>query len=374
MKKPIIAGLLAGLLAALLPLPGCSSMLERSYRSSTAHVDYSVSEDSTGLQAETYQGLVNSILYFISEHATSGTIRLYNYTGDVEADLANAVDEVLNKDPLGAYAVRSLDCDSTRILTYYEVSLRIVYAHSAEDISAIRSVSGISALRQELSKLVSEARARTVLRVSYFSGDTQYIEQLFRLALFSNPVVNILSVVPVTISVYPETGSQRIVEINVSWPGSTELSNHARRLSEEHSALLEATPPAGETYTVDELAAMLRARVPSCDEGGSSSALAALSGETVNETGLLMAMEYLCQQSGIETSAVIGMEGDSLWLIVSTPDGYRHLLPRWLRPDAELPDGETLPLYTDEELLSMGYVWSQSLHPVCAEYSGLSRE
>lgn len=370
MKKSILAGLLAGLLV----LSGCSSMLERSYRSSSAHVDYSVSEDSTGLQAETYQGLVNSILYFINEHATSDTIRLYNYTGDVEADLANALDEVLHEDPLGAYAVRSLDYDTTRILTYYEVSLRIVYAHGAEDIAAIQAVSGVSGLRQELSRAVSEARARTVLRVSYFSEDAQYIEQLFRLALFSNPAVNILSVVPVTVSVYPETGSQRIVELNVSWPGSTELSDHARRLEEERSALLRTAPPAGETYTVGELAALLRSRVSACDESGASGALAALAGETVSETGLLMAMEYLCQQAGIEASAVIGMEGDPLWLIVSTPEGYRHLLPRWLRPDARLPDGGSLPLYTDEELLGMGYVWPRSLHPACVDYTPLPRE
>lgn len=370
MKKPVIAALLAGLLA----LSGCSSMLERGYESSAAHVDYSVSEDSSGLRAETYQGLVNAILYYINEHATSGTVRLYNYTGDVEADLANARDEVLNEDPLGAYAVRSLDYDSTRILTYYEVNLRIVYAHSAEDIAAIRAVNGTSGLRQELTAMVAQARTRTVLRVSYFSGDAQYIEQLFRLALFSSPTANILSATPVTVSVYPETGSQRIVELKVSWPGSTELSTHARRMAEERAALLDEYPPADQEYTVDELAALLRARVPACQEDGSSGALAALAGETVNETGLLMAMEYLCQQEGIEASAVIGMEGDPLWLIVSTPDGYRHLLPRWLRPDAELPDGEELPLYTDEELLSMGYVWPQSLHPACADYSHPSGE
>lgn len=370
MKKPIAAGLLA----VLLLLSGCSSMLEGSYESSAAHVDYSVTEDSSSLRAETYQGLVNAILYYVSEHATSGAIRLYNYTGDVEADLANARDEVLHEDPLGAYAVRSLDYDSTRILTYYEVDLRIVYAHSAEDIAAIRAVSGVSGLRQELAGLVSEARPRTVLRVSYFSGDAQYIEQLFRLALFSNPAVNILSVIPAAVSVYPETGTQRIVELTVSWPGSTELASHARRMAETCAALTEAFPPAGDSYTVDELAAMLRAHVPACEEGGGSNALAALAGETASETGLLMAMEYLCQQAGIEASAVIGMEGDPLWLIVSTPGGYRHLLPRWLRPDAGLPEGEALPLYTDEELLSMGYVWPQSLHPACVDYSSPSGE
>lgn len=367
MKKLIIAGLLAGLLA----LSGCSSMLERSYESSTVHVDYSVTEDESILRAESYQGLVNSILYFINEHASSGTIRLYNYTGDVETDLADACDEVLHQDPLGAYAVSSLNYDNTRILTYYEVDLQIVYTHTAEDIAAIRAVNGSSGLRRELSRMVSDLRQRAVLRVSYFSGDVRYVEQLFRLALFSDPVANLQPETPVSVVIYPETGTQqRIVEVLAGWPSQSRLTRQAQGTKDACTALMEAFSPAGDSYTVDELAAMLRNQAQADEESGAMDALSALSGEPVNDTGLLMAMEYLCQQTGIEVAPVFGSEGEApLWLIVGTPDGYRHLLPQWLRPGAELPDGEVLPLYTDRELSEMGYGWPQFLYPVCADYS-----
>ena len=77
MKK---AALTALLLAAACLLCGCTSMLERSYSTSADHVDYSVTEDSSILRAESYQALLNSILYYVSEHSGGGTIRLDNYT------------------------------------------------------------------------------------------------------------------------------------------------------------------------------------------------------------------------------------------------------------------------------------------------------
>ena len=89
-------------LCAALLLSGCSAMLERGHETITTHVDYAVTEDESILRAETYQGLVNAMLYFVNGHRAQGTIRLYNYTGDVEADLANARDEVMYEDPLGA--------------------------------------------------------------------------------------------------------------------------------------------------------------------------------------------------------------------------------------------------------------------------------
>lgn len=365
--KKCIALLLAGL---LLSLSGCASMLERTYTSSTTHQDYySVAEDPSVLRAETYQGLVNSILYFVNEHSTQGTIRLYNYTGDVESDLSSACDEVRQEDPLGAFAVRSLTCEYTRILTYYEVSVRISYSRSSQVVSNIQSISGLSGLRQELSRTVTNLRTQTIVRAAYFSGDAQLIEDLFWLAYYSTPTIAALP--DLTISLYPETGTQRIIEISVDWQSTAaEQADYARQLEETATLLLNAAPAAGESYTLPELAGLLRAvAVP--DPEGESTALAALSGLPVNDTGLLLAMEFFCRQADVEVTAVSGTleEEPVLWLIVATENGYRHLLPEALYPDPDLTAGD-LALYTDDALILLGYAWPEGLHPVCTDYAG----
>ena len=195
MKKGIL--LLA--FCILLLSSGCAAMLERSHVSSTAHADYAVMEDDSVLRAETYQGLVNSLLYFIREHSESGSIRLYNYTGDVVADLSAARDEVLEQDPTGAFAVRTLDYDSTRILTYYEIEVRISYSRTAQEVAEVKPLSSVSALRQELARMVAERQEKGVFQISYFSGDAELVDTMLRQSIYNAPALYR----------YPEGGRQR---------------------------------------------------------------------------------------------------------------------------------------------------------------------
>lgn len=369
MKK---AALTAMLLAAVCLLCGCTSMLERSYSTSADHVDYSVTEDSSILRAESYQALLNSILYYVSEHSGGGTIRLYNYTGNVETDLATACKAVMEEDPLGAYAVSGIDYESTRIMTYYEVEVRISYRYTSGEVSAIKPVSGQAGVRNELSRLVDGQLSHSVLRTAYFSGDVQQVNSLFWLAFYSNPVAA-YAAPDVDIAFYPEESSQRILEIQCRWPvGSALLENYQSALDSAVTHLMEATPPIAEHYTVEELAGILHSTL-NYDPSGSNMALSALRGEPANDLGSLLAMEYLCQLCGIDVQPVFDNAEAQTWLIVSTPSGYRHLLPRDLRPaDTDLDPEEPwqLSLYTDEELSRMGFTWPTQLHPACVDYSG----
>ena len=393
-----IISMLALLLAGSLALSGCAAMLERSHVSSTAHVDYAVEDyDESVLRAETYQGLVNSLRYFIDEHRSGGVIRLYNYTGDVETDLASARDEVL-QEPVGAFAVGALNYDSTRILTYYEVKLTISYTRTAREVEAIPEVFGLSGVQQELSRLVTERQKSAVFMASYFSGDVGMVEKLFVENIYNVPALFCYPAGPEAdldyeINLYPKTGTRRIVEVTVSWRDD---AREAEELERTASALLEANPPAGEGYTVEELAAIVRAAHGGQDGQGSRLPRDVLSGETASDLGLLMAMEYLCRQCGIEAVMVWGQGPQTSWLIVSTPGGYRHLPvdclyarsedpeagdpdgddpdgedPEAGDPDGENPDGEEpenpFALYTDREMTELGYEWPASLYPACEE-------
>ena len=373
MKKRVLA--LAVCCAVL--LSGCAAMLERGHEVLT-HVDYAVTEDESILRAETYQGLVNAMLYFVSGHRMGGIIRLYNYTGDVEADLVNARVEVMYGDPIGAFSVRSLSCDTTRVLTYYEVELRIVYSRSAREMDRLREVTGLAGVRQELARLATEQQGSAVFLASYFSGDQALVEELLDLACYSSPgLYRHHDITSRSVSFYPETGTRRVIEVKVGWSQSAdavaeEEKSYAQQLATAAAALLEANPPAGEGYTVEELAAIVRASSGLRDPDGTHLALDALSGEPAADFGLLMAMECLCQQCSIEVEPVSGSAG--LWLIVSTPEGYRHLLPQGLWPVEEEEPGEDPPepgklLYTDQELTELGYSWPNALHPACEDYA-----
>ena len=58
--------ILALTLAVLLLLPGCSAMLNRDYQVVYPHPELpSTEEDSSVIRVETYQQLVNAVLYFV---------------------------------------------------------------------------------------------------------------------------------------------------------------------------------------------------------------------------------------------------------------------------------------------------------------------
>ena len=373
MKKHL---LVLTLCLALLLLPGCAAMLERGHVSSTDHVDYAVEDDDESiLRAETYQGLVNSMLYFVRGHRGGGTVRLYNYAGDVESDLAAAREAVL-QDPIGAFAVRTLSYRSTRILTYYEVELTVVYAHSAQEVDDIPEVTGLAGVRQELARLVNGQEDSAVFLASYFSGDRSLVEELFLHSVGSAPALYIYPSGPAAdldyeIALYPETGTRRVVEVKVAWrEGREESARRVEELEQTASALLEANPPEGGDYTVEELAAIVRAAHGGLDMHGSCVPLGALTGEPAQKTGLLLAMEYLCQQCGIEAVPVWGEGPETMWLIVDTPEGYRHLPPACLYgPEGEAGEEPSEPfrLYTDQELAGLGWEGDASLYPPCAE-------
>ena len=159
------------LLAAMLFLSGCTSMLERDYVSSTKHMEYHVDDDPSVLQAESYQGLVSALLYFVTERAENGVIHLSNYVGDVGADLDQACSEIMTEDPLGAYALKNIEHTHTRIVSYYEVDLKFDYTRTEEELEELRTVGSVQTLTQLAGRAMAGYEDSCAVGLNYFSTD-----------------------------------------------------------------------------------------------------------------------------------------------------------------------------------------------------------
>lgn len=136
---------------------------------------------------ENYQELVNALIYLISLGEEEGTVRMYNYDQDVEQSLSDACLEVVQEDPLGAYAVDFIRYDVTPIVSYYEAAVEITYRRTREQVSAIVAATGATAIRSQLRDLLSSFGTEAALRISYFEGDEAYIQALFREAYYASP-------------------------------------------------------------------------------------------------------------------------------------------------------------------------------------------
>ncbi len=329
------------LLVCLLLLSGCTPLFRRSYYSASDHVDYSVEEDSSVLRAESYRGLVDAMLYFVNEHFTRGVVRLYNYTGDVDGDLAAACREIMEEDPLTAYAVEDIRYEYARIVSYYEVTVTVAFAHTQAEIDAIRSVPASAAIRPLLDEAVTSFAPSLTFRVSYFSGDEESLRDLLTRAYYAAPQCA-FGMPSADIRFYPESGAQRIVDITFTWPGDKKTleMRSAERIAAADRFLAQ-TPPGDEGYTPAALAEAFRLTADPAD-------LAARTAE----------LQLILHRAGLAATYVSGFAGETEfpWLIVETGEGYSHLL--W--------SGESVRLLSDGEMTDLGYLWRTDLVPACA--------
>lgn len=347
------------LLCALVLLlsTGCASMLDREYTSVQRHSTYPVSEgDSSVLTAENYAELTSAIYYFLTEHAPSGTVHLSNYVGDVGADLADACAEVAQSDPLGAYALNGIDHSYTRIVSYYEVSLTFDYAHTAEEIAAIRTVTGTSGLEHALAETLTAFDGGCVLSLSGFTGDEAALLTLIRQVWLDTPLAA-LEQPEVRVKLYPGSGSSPIAEITLQWASAQEdLAALRSELTAAAQRVLQELDRPGLDPTVTDLLAALKERCVLDGQGGSTP-YDALVGGRADRLGFTLALRLLCQLSGLEVITVEGrLNGsDAWWLLVETEDGYRHFDPTSASPILADDDGFT----------AAGYEWSSENYPAC---------
>lgn len=340
-KKHILAW---GLALSLL-LSGCSSLLERSYHSSTAHVDRpTVAEDPSVLRVENYRELVSAVLYLVSQGAEEGTIQLHDYTGPVESDLTAACAEVATEDPLGAYCVDYIKHEYVRVVSDYQAALSIRYRRTQEQVRSIVNVTGAGAIRTELQEALEEFADQVVLRVAYFSEDEESMEGLIRQAYYDTPAAA-LGLPRAEIALYPDSGRERVVEILLTYPDSLEELRRRR-----DALALEVKELTRDLRELEERDLAERAIPSAAYSPQGSTPYDALVEGSANAEGTALAYALLCREAGLACRVVEGaLDGEPCFFnAVTFSDGtvqYRDLT------------SPTPALTAPEDMVERGYLW-----------------
>jgi hypothetical protein len=342
-------------------LSGCSSLLDREYLSVTP---YAAPADETGdeaiLQAENYADLVSDISYFVSEGSETGTIRLYNYTGDVNTDLNGACLQVTKDTPMGTYAVEYIKPTYSRIVSYYEAVVSITYRRTPEQIAALVTVSGTTAMKEKLQALLQTFPTEVAFQVSYLNQDVTYLQDLVTQAYYDTPAAA-LGLPSFSVAIYPDAGvGRRIVEITFIWPeDSVVLQQKYTTVKDEVTKLVESAVSTGQSRA--ELAEALHTALwstASYDSAGGATAYDALVLHKANSQGMALAYEALCDLAGLNCIPVEGFlyNDPFYWCIVAVDDGYRHVNT----------SRNAFALMTDSDMVTDGCAWNQENYPVCS--------
>ena len=336
--------LLTGALAVSLLLTGCSALLERDYTSVTPHNAAPATEGNPStLRADSYQELVNALIYFITGGMEEGTVRLYTDTENVEPFLSDACLEVVQEDPLGAYCVEFIKYSVDPVVTYFQADVHITYRRSREQVASIVQATGVTAIRSELESALTSFAPERVLRISYFEEDEAFIQDLARQAYYNIPAYA-LGMPEIDLSIYPETGRQRIVEILMQYPlERSELEARQKELAASLEELAwELDGLTGRALVLSAAQALLE--LGEYDPLGGSTAYDLFHSGSVCSEGFSLAFAALCQRLELSCQVARGTRNEEphFWNVVQLDGVWRHL-------DLAAEDLEGIQLYTDAQ-------------------------
>ena len=126
--------------------------------------------------------------------------------------------EVTQEDPLGAWAVDYIKYDVGQTTAYYQVTVKLAYTKTPEEICQVISVTGSSAIAQELTDLLPELPDQAVFRISYFTEeDSAEVVRQAVLEAYANQPLPLPPLEEITVNLYPDQGQQRVAEILLTW-------------------------------------------------------------------------------------------------------------------------------------------------------------
>ncbi len=352
---------LVPLLILFLLLTGCS-LAPDEYLYVEPHVDSSMQIDSSdALTAENYMGLKNAILRLIRTGKTEGVIHVTNYDGDVEKDLPEAAYAVSKQDPLGAYAVDYMTHSCTQIVSYYEIRISITFRRTAEEIAGILSASTQERLEERVTEALQSYDDRLTVRISNYRDQAEEIPAFVADYCNANPQI-IIEQPTVAVSVYPESGNVRILEINF------EYTHEPQELASMQRSVFSSINGAAEYIRYREtdqdkaalLFTYLTERFHYMDAQSNTPLYDALCRGIADPTGLAQAWQSICDHAGMECYTVSGLRNGEPydWNIISADGVYRHVdLAR------NVLETHELLLLADGDMAE--YYWNIEQYPAC---------
>lgn len=370
MKRRIPAVL--AFILILAGLYGCDSILDGKQLIIAPHREPVATPSDSIIEAGNFDELKEKILGFILDYEETGQILAYNYDGIIEEDVDLACSQLMNDNPVGAYAVSSITGSPTKIVSYYQIEINITYKVTKKQLDSIIPVSSTRYLKTELQDALSRYEpSMTVHSKNIVLSEAEalsYVSDIY----YANPREIVMMPVT-TVEFYPENGSNRIIVFTfgyTKYEASTlrtmeiNLNNTVQKIAESVSGddgeillalaerLMEITDYDAETAAGGDYS----------NQNSAATAYGALVNAQAVGEGYAMAYKALCDELGIECYVVLGeLDGkQQAWNIVELEDYYYHI-------DVSMCDvnGIASSFLLGDTAMEKNYIWDRTRYKPC---------
>lgn len=341
----------------LLTLCGCNLFSQGSYHSVEPHTE-SGNTAAPAKQTISDFGQLRAALSRLLENGSQTGVVYFSEISEVQAEeyMESAVSYIMWNHPIGAYAVEDISYDIGANAGKNAIALTISYRHSRAEILRIKRVTDAQdAVAQVIDALVDcdEAvvfRVTEMESVDYAQRIRDYVEK--------NPD-RCMELPQVTVSYYPEKGTDQVVEVNFIYQTSRETLRSMQKTVESMfaSAELYVSADATDLEKLSLLYSFLMERFDYTLDTSITPSYSLLRHGVGDSKAFAMVYAAMCRRAGVECRVVSGTrDGEPYyWNVYFVENVWYHI--DLLACSAH----GGFALRHPSELT--GYVWDFSIYP-----------
>ena len=201
-------------------LAGCGFWMDGDYVSVKPHMDQTILEGDEVIEVTSYVELHDALSELVDAGAQSGIVSTASFNnGTVHFYVDTAIEHVTTSTPIGAYAVDNITYEIGTNRGASVVAFHINYRHDRSQILRIQQVSGMEDATAAITAALDNCDASVLLHIANY--DAVDLAQLVQDYANENPD-RVMEIPAVNAAVYPEKGSERLVELNFTYQTSRE--------------------------------------------------------------------------------------------------------------------------------------------------------
>lgn len=353
MKRKI----LACVLACSLLLSGCASFSKGSYVFTQDHPTQPGTAANQPATAQNYRQLYALLEEMAQNGVESGVILVQDYRQNaVLSDAQRAIAAIMRTNPVAAYAVESADFDLGTNGGELALAVNIQFLHDRTEIRQIEKVSDPDEAKERIAAALNACDVRLVMQIEQFTP-TDFVLMVEDYAMESPE--NVIEQPQVTVSIYPDSGTSRIVELKFSYQTNRdtlrEMQQSVKSMFTSAKIYVSGAENAPEKYAL--LSSFLMKRFDYTLETSITPAYSLLMHGVGDARAFALVYAAMCRQSGLDCQVISGTRAGTPWYwnVVCYEGEYYHI--DLLRIQAS----GSFQLLRDVDM--GGYVWDYSAYP-----------
>lgn len=348
---------LAVILALCLLLSGCGSWMDGSYSSVTPHKVKELPQEQSIPSVKNITQMKDVLGDLVDQGAETGRFSVEEFhSSALESSMDMAIAEILSKHPIGAYALEDITYELGTTGGINAVAVTLIYSRSAEEIRAIQSVSNMEQAQKRVTDALCDFEAGVVLRIGQYQ-DLDFSQTVERFAQ-ENPD-KVMEIPQVTVSVYPQEGVERVVDVRFSYQTARDSLRNMRNYVEpvfSSAALYVSSEEETDSVKYARLFTFLMERNDYQVNTSITPAYSLLRHGVGDSKAFAMVYAAMCKRAELDCYLVSGTKQGAAWFwnIICEDGVYYHV---------DVLNGNGYVKYTDGQMAD--YVWDYSAYPVC---------